>query len=69
MFVPQASGFGGESFSLHEKCFQLDEFFRMLSYLLRMSIFSLATFFTTLFMVNEKSFAVRFRKQALRRYQ
>lgn len=61
MFEPQASGLGGESFSLHEKCFQLDEFFRMLSYLLRMSIFSLATFFITLFMVDEKSFAVRFR--------
>ena len=26
MFEPQASGFGGESFSLHEKCFQLDGF-------------------------------------------
>ena len=46
MFEPQASGLGGESFLRHEKCFQLDGFFIMLSYLLRMSIFSLATFFS-----------------------
>lgn len=26
MFEPQASGLGGESFSRHEKCFQLDGF-------------------------------------------
>ena len=60
MFEPQASGFGGESF------FGMRNVFSwlgctMLSSLLRMSIFSLATFFTTLFMVDEKSLAVRFR--------
>ena len=46
MFEPQASGFWWREFFLHEKCFQLDGFFIMLSYLLRTSIFSLATFFT-----------------------
>lgn len=28
MFEPQASGFGGESFFRHEKCFKLDGFFK-----------------------------------------
>ena len=61
MFEPQASGFGGESFFGMRNVFSWMGF-KMLSYLLRTSIFSLATFFLlTLFMVDEKSLAVRFR--------
>ena len=60
MFEPQASGLGGESFFGMRNVFSWMGS-KMLSYLLRMSIFSLATFFTKLFMVDEKSLAVRFR--------
>ena len=45
MFEPQASGFGGESFFGMRNVFSWMGL-KMLSYLLRMSIFSLATFFT-----------------------
>ena len=45
MFEPQASGLGGESFFGMRNVFSWMGF-KMLSYLLRMSIFSLATFFT-----------------------
>ena len=44
MFEPQASGLGGESFFGMRNVFSWMGF-KMLSYLLRMSIFSLATFF------------------------
>ena len=46
MFEPQASGLGGESFFGMRNVFSWMGFLKMLSYLLRMSIFSLATFLT-----------------------
>ena len=45
MFVPQASGLGGESFSLHEKCFQLDGFLECWVIYYERLFFTLATFF------------------------